>query len=867
MAGGRNLIKITVFNNRIFSEHRFETDVILVGRDENSPLCINHPDVSRRHLTIMRRANALWIEDQGSSNGTYLNGEKLTAKIPRTLHPGKKVLLGSDSSTVYLQAEVEWGVMETSSPELEKVAFGREETVVETSESLSRKRRHPGPPPLPPRGTVNTTSKSPPRALAGTQAGSTKIAAKSTPTLAPASAPAPGVMHAAEIEVEKILQRARREADDILKRAQIAAEDKYRSVFEEAQTALTNGEAFYRERVQKAYQAAEEIYEDARAATAKTLEDNRKICDDQRREASDRIADMRRKAKAECESLLAEAEAVGKQLKEKRLEEANTSIERLEQELKQAVRDEMVTDRLNQEEALQKEREDFDEEMKALHETRDELNKQLDEIEKQHSDLNRTVSTLTDEKESLMKISKDMSEVHGSLEKQSETLKKEIAQLELDLYQKQKDVMACTKDIETLTVDKKIADEALTQLKASCATFKKDNGELESQFRDLSKSVSALKLEEKQLQDSTAGLTSTKKGLDADLISIKKQLETTRGDLEKSKKEFESLSRKNQEMTENRDAFSLKIEKELAELKLHYEQQKEKYKRDDEEHLAYLNLETSKRAQKVERDFLAEITRRKSSVVKEILISLESSSKVIGAHLSDWRKESDQIEQNVQLLLEGQILNLKSESGIAPQKINVVARRRMERLQHFAQGAIVTLVLVAIGYVAFERIQGPSPLARQVASEAQARKQDLLARRFNPPKEQELKASYTDAVIYTNRFVEIYTSDDFQKQWTKAATKHLLKLWKVDEDSSLQALSISLTLVRALQERKEKLHPDFLKDGLQKMKDAEGEALRRMADVLGSSVRVESLKRFEKEFFLRYRDRGEVLQGGEDVGK
>jgi hypothetical protein len=859
MAGGRNLIKITVINNRIVSEHRFETDIILVGRDENSPLWINHPDVSRRHLAIIRRANALWIEDLGSSNGTYLAGERLAPKSPRVLHPGIKVLLGSDNSTVCIQAEMELGTRETSSPEIDKVAFGMEATVVDLSGSLSKKRR-PGPPPLPSRGTVNTTSKSPPRASGLT------TSTKGTPVVAPASVPVPGAMHAAEIEVEKVLQRARREADDILKRAQIAAEDKYRSVFEEAQAALTNGEAFYRERVQKAYQAAEEIYEDARAATAKTLEDNRKICDDQRREAADRIAEMRRNAKFECDALLADAEVVAKQLKEKRLDEANTTIERLEQELKQAVRDEMATDRLNQDEAMQKEREDFDEEMKILRETRDELSKQLDEIEKEHNDLNRTVSTLTSEKESLMKISKEMSEVHGSLEQQSEELKKEIVQLELDLYLKQKETLVLTKDIEKLTLDKKNADESLARLQASCAEFKKDKGELEIQLRDLRKSVSDLTSQEKRLQTSTDTLVSIKKGLDVDLINIRKQVETSSSDLAKSKNEFESLSRKNQEMVEKRETFALKIEKELADLKLHYEHQKEKYKKDDEEHLAYLNLETSKRSQQMERDYLAEITRRKASVVKEILISLESSSKVIGAHLSDWRKESDQIEQNVQLLLEGQILNLKSESGIAPQKINVVARRRMERRQHFVQGVIFTIVLGALGYVGLDRIQGPSPLARKVASEAQARKNDLLARRFNPPKEQDLKGTYRDAVIYTNGFVETYTNDEFQKKWTKAATKHLLKLWKVDEDSSLQALSISLTLVRGLQERKEKLHPDFLKDGLQKMKDVENEALKRMADVLGSSVRVESLKRFEKEFFLRYRDRGEVLEGGEQIG-
>ncbi|NWF70262.1 MAG: FHA domain-containing protein [Chloroflexi bacterium] len=50
--------------------------------------------VSRRHATIVRRNGSLSIVDQGSPNGTYLNGQRLIANQPRVLRDGDDVRLG-----------------------------------------------------------------------------------------------------------------------------------------------------------------------------------------------------------------------------------------------------------------------------------------------------------------------------------------------------------------------------------------------------------------------------------------------------------------------------------------------------------------------------------------------------------------------------------------------------------------------------------------------------------------------------------------------------------------------------------------------------------------------------------------------------
>ena len=63
-------------------------DSWVLGRKEDCDICINHPSLSGEHLKIERTGNQFYIEDLKSSNGTFLNDEKL--------EPGKPQLLKSE---------------------------------------------------------------------------------------------------------------------------------------------------------------------------------------------------------------------------------------------------------------------------------------------------------------------------------------------------------------------------------------------------------------------------------------------------------------------------------------------------------------------------------------------------------------------------------------------------------------------------------------------------------------------------------------------------------------------------------------------------------------------------------------------------
>ncbi len=65
-----------------------------MGRDPGNQLSIEGAGVSRQHAQLSLSGEALVVEDLGSSNGTYVNGERLTAA--RRLAPGDRVTLGQN---------------------------------------------------------------------------------------------------------------------------------------------------------------------------------------------------------------------------------------------------------------------------------------------------------------------------------------------------------------------------------------------------------------------------------------------------------------------------------------------------------------------------------------------------------------------------------------------------------------------------------------------------------------------------------------------------------------------------------------------------------------------------------------------------
>ena len=69
-----------------------QATTVTIGRDPNSTLPLNHPGVSQRHAMVERQNGALFIRDLGSTNGTFVNGQRLAGRVQ--LSPGDEIQIG-----------------------------------------------------------------------------------------------------------------------------------------------------------------------------------------------------------------------------------------------------------------------------------------------------------------------------------------------------------------------------------------------------------------------------------------------------------------------------------------------------------------------------------------------------------------------------------------------------------------------------------------------------------------------------------------------------------------------------------------------------------------------------------------------------
>jgi len=67
---------------------------VTLGRGAQNDLTLDSDDfASARHAKIEPRRDGVWIEDVGSTNGTFLNGARIAK--PRVLRPGDVIRVGS----------------------------------------------------------------------------------------------------------------------------------------------------------------------------------------------------------------------------------------------------------------------------------------------------------------------------------------------------------------------------------------------------------------------------------------------------------------------------------------------------------------------------------------------------------------------------------------------------------------------------------------------------------------------------------------------------------------------------------------------------------------------------------------------------
>jgi type VI secretion system FHA domain protein len=94
-------------NPNVVSVQDCNKDIWTVGRGNQNDLPLPDPEkwVSNRHAQFQRMGGAWYLMDVGSTNGTFVNDQRLPANEPRSLSHGDRVSLGPYTLTVELVFE------------------------------------------------------------------------------------------------------------------------------------------------------------------------------------------------------------------------------------------------------------------------------------------------------------------------------------------------------------------------------------------------------------------------------------------------------------------------------------------------------------------------------------------------------------------------------------------------------------------------------------------------------------------------------------------------------------------------------------------------------------------------------------------
>ena len=591
---------------------------------------------------------------------------------------------------------------------------------------------------------------------------------------------------------EKIVHDAKKKAAQIIMEGEVQAEKRVQAIYQKARDAQEKAESFYQTRLAEAHKEADAILADFQRQGRELLHEARSMAQEIREEVDTYVQSLKLRAKEDAENKISEATLQAERLKDEAVESVRES----------AAKESEETIRKGQEEADRLV--DFAK-LKAY-----EIQTQLKETQET---LNTTEAKLVELRQDVDFNEKRLAELKTS----GDALVAERKQEE-ELFRANR-----AKDEESWKANRQKEEQSLAAQRA------KVEEELAAATLKVKNFVKENEAEEKRL-------LAEKVKVEKNLLALKEkqaQLLAEVGDIEGKKahvyKEFES----------QKVILAEKMERDKTELT-----------KSEEQRLEEMRMQTTQRLQKMEREMLDEILRRKDSMVKEIFTNIEREV-VKQLEPSRWRDIAENVESHIRESIEGKVSSMAQSSLTTEKPVDLIKKRKAEKMRFFLSGATVGILLFFGGEMALDQIrQNQAPMQNMVEKEARKRKQDLEKRRFNPPQEDEWKDSYTDAVIYTRNFTNIYTDNDFQQKLYKASATYLLKTWRIDEQKTLQVVSMTQALVKELQELRSRIHPDYVKQGIDKMHALEKESRERMKVILGSEVRLDSFRRFEKTLFI-----------------
>lgn len=311
----------------------------------------------------------------------------------------------------------------------------------------------------------------------------------------------------------------------------------------------------------------------------------------------------------------------------------------------------------------------------------------------------------------------------------------------------------------------------------------------------------------------------------------------------------------------------LKLERNLAleninKLKIIQEKELANKKKSVIDHINALKIDSQK-------EWEEELKREKEAFYLSKKSRLSNATQAImnlliaeNSHFQGPEKENafkEKVYSTLEMTIDGQNASAMSEMrqilDFNPEKQkNIIAVTKKHALHFGVPAALIILIAFDLGSFRSYSINAIKEItqARHSASQIYADQQKNEWKEkhfFNPPKTPGYKKSFTENVIYTLDFDTIVENEEFQNAWILKLNDFMTKDLELSEDIAINYISAEGALVKDLSSAAKELHPKFLEQGIQKMRDKEEASMGWLKTKINSPDQWEKFSNFRQNFY------------------
>lgn len=348
---------------------------------------------------------------------------------------------------------------------------------------------------------------------------------------------------------------------------------------------------------------------------------------------------------------------------------------------------------------------------------------------------------------------------------------------------------------------------------------------------DLSVKVDGLSREEQRLQAFVNEINQKKKDFQGDIQALQRKFED-----EKSR-----------------------IDKETYDLRLKAQVEINDLRQKENQDIQRVRMEELEKIDGLRKQAVEDIVRNKS--VFKIRLSQKIEGRVVSVlksnglatNLPELQKEilelvQGSIEEQTYELAQGHEADIKQLVTAETTK-RKVAVRRTSWVIAASIAAVISLFIYNGGNIS-NILLGLNQNGETGAEEfGRIKREERAGQKFDPPQSDFIKSNYTDNVLYTRAYTDVYNDPQLQEKWIHELNKIFSKEWNLDDDAIVKFVAIESTLIGRLKTEKESIIPGFEKTGIDKMRKVEKESLEEMKSVLKDSNKMRKFQSFAEKFW------------------